>query len=102
MREVDSLLLTGKSRSASLKRKEVWFREPKNLEGESRLTDPTDSGVSIAVRDPRWEIEIADGSHRLIDYPYGWAPHQIMTWVGMERYGFQEDAQRLAYRWIYM
>jgi neutral trehalase len=37
-----------------------------------------------------------------VDYPYGWAPHQIMTWVGMERYGFQEDAQRLAYRWIYM
>jgi alpha,alpha-trehalase len=37
-----------------------------------------------------------------LDYPYGWAPHQIMTWVGMERYGYQEDAQRLAYRWIFM
>ena len=25
-----------------------------------------------------------------------------MTWVGLERYGYLEDAQRLAYRWIYM
>jgi neutral trehalase len=25
-----------------------------------------------------------------------------MTWVGLERYGYLEDAQRLAYRWVYM
>jgi len=25
-----------------------------------------------------------------------------MTWVGMERYGYLEDAQRLAYRFLYM
>ena len=25
-----------------------------------------------------------------------------MTWVGLERYGYLEEAQRLAYRWIYM
>ena len=25
-----------------------------------------------------------------------------MTWVGLERYGYLEDAQRLAYRWLYM
>lgn len=29
-------------------------------------------------------------------------PHQIMTWVGLERYGYLEEAQRLAYRWLYM
>ena len=29
-------------------------------------------------------------------------PHQIMAWVGLERYGYLEEAQRLAYRWIYM
>lgn len=29
-------------------------------------------------------------------------PHQIMTWVGLERYGYLEDAQRLAYRFLYM
>ena len=25
-----------------------------------------------------------------------------MTWVGLERYGYIEDAQRLAYRFLYM
>lgn len=33
---------------------------------------------------------------------YAWPPHQIMAWVGFERYGRLEDAQRLAYRWLYM
>lgn len=25
-----------------------------------------------------------------------------MTWVGLERYGYLEDAQRLSYRFLYM
>lgn len=25
-----------------------------------------------------------------------------MAWVGLERYGYLEDAQRLAYRFLYM
>ena len=29
-------------------------------------------------------------------------PHQIMAWVGLERYGYLDDAQRLAYRFLYM
>jgi alpha,alpha-trehalase len=36
------------------------------------------------------------------DYPYGWAPHQVLAWMGLVRYGFQELAQRLAYRWLLM
>lgn len=31
-----------------------------------------------------------------------WAPHQIMTWKAMERYGYKVEANRLAYRWCYM
>ncbi|KAF9000656.1 alpha,alpha-trehalase-neutral trehalase [Cyathus striatus] len=33
---------------------------------------------------------------------YDRPPHQIMTWVGLERYGYLEEAQRLAYRFLYM
>ena len=33
---------------------------------------------------------------------YAWPPHQIMAWVGLERYGYLEDAQRLTYRFLYM
>ncbi|KAI9771407.1 MAG: alpha,alpha-trehalase nth1 [Geoglossum umbratile] len=36
------------------------------------------------------------------DYPFGWAPHQILAWDGLIRYGFQEEAERLAYRWLFM
>ena len=35
------------------------------------------------------------------DYPYGWAPHQMLIWRGMQNYGFTSIARRLAYRWIF-
>lgn len=36
------------------------------------------------------------------DYPNGWAPHQILIWTALQNYGFNEQAQQLAYRWLYM
>lgn len=35
-------------------------------------------------------------------YPAAWPPHQMLAWCGLERYGYAQDAQRLAYRWLYM
>ena len=35
------------------------------------------------------------------DYPYGWPPHQMLAWEGLQNYGFDNVAQRLAYRWLY-
>lgn len=35
------------------------------------------------------------------DYPYGWAPHQMLAWEGLAHYGLDADATRLAYRWLY-
>ncbi|KAI8615232.1 glycoside hydrolase [Chytriomyces sp. MP71] len=35
------------------------------------------------------------------DYPYGWAPHQMLAWKGLENYNRTHDARRLAYRWLY-
>ncbi|KAF1809770.1 neutral trehalase [Eremomyces bilateralis CBS 781.70] len=43
-----------------------------------------------------------DRPNRQWDYPFGWAPQQMLAWVGFERYGYYEEAQRLAYRWCYM
>jgi alpha,alpha-trehalase len=43
-----------------------------------------------------------DRPNRQWDYPYGWAPQQILAWVGLQRYGYEAEAQRLAYRWLYM
>ncbi|KAL3477139.1 trehalase-domain-containing protein [Aspergillus californicus] len=43
-----------------------------------------------------------DRPTRQWDYPYGWAPQQMLAWTGLLRYGYQEDAERLAYKWLYM
>ncbi|KAK5169241.1 hypothetical protein LTR04_006034 [Oleoguttula sp. CCFEE 6159] len=43
-----------------------------------------------------------DRPNRQWDYPFGWAPQQILAWTGLMRFGYEADAQRLAYRWIYM
>ena len=36
------------------------------------------------------------------DFPYGWAPHQMLAWDGLRRYGYTEEAERLCYRWLSM
>ncbi|KAL7424074.1 alpha,alpha-trehalase nth1 [Cryptotrichosporon argae] len=58
-------------------------------------------GLVSGTEESRGLISL-DRPNRQWDYPYGWPPHQIMAWVGLERYGFLDDAARLAYRWIYM
>ena len=35
------------------------------------------------------------------DYPFGWAPHQMLAWRAFSNYGLNTDAARLAYRWLY-
>ena len=35
------------------------------------------------------------------DYPFGWAPHQILVWFALHRYHYDELAGDLAYRWLY-
>ncbi|MCX2837195.1 trehalase family glycosidase [Salinimicrobium sp. MT39] len=36
------------------------------------------------------------------DYPYGWAPHQMLLWQGLLDYGYEEEAYELIYRWLWM
>jgi alpha,alpha-trehalase len=40
--------------------------------------------------------------NRQWDFPYGWAPQQMLAWAGLLRFGYQEEAERLAYKWLYM
>ncbi|KAJ2900209.1 alpha,alpha-trehalase nth1 [Coemansia aciculifera] len=39
--------------------------------------------------------------NRQWDYPYGWAPHQMLAWSGLYSYGYASVARRLAYRWLF-
>jgi alpha,alpha-trehalase len=34
------------------------------------------------------------------DLPYGWAPTQYLAVEGLRRYGFNDDANRLAYKFL--
>ena len=36
------------------------------------------------------------------DLPYGWAPTQLLAIEGLRRYGFNEDANRLSYKFLSM
>ena len=36
------------------------------------------------------------------DHPFGWAPHQMLIWMGLKNYNFNEIAQRLIYKWLYL
>ncbi|KAF2726209.1 glycoside hydrolase family 37 protein [Polychaeton citri CBS 116435] len=58
-------------------------------------------GLVAGTVESRGEVSM-NRPNRQWDYPFGWAPHQILAWVGLQRFGFEEEAQRLAYRWIYM
>ncbi|KAI9708336.1 MAG: alpha,alpha-trehalase nth1 [Bogoriella megaspora] len=40
--------------------------------------------------------------NRQWDYPFGWAPQQMLAWTGLLRFGYEAEAQRLAYKWLYM
>jgi len=34
------------------------------------------------------------------DYPYGWAPVQLLAIQGLRRYGFNAEADRLSYKFL--
>ncbi|MFQ5505722.1 MAG: trehalase family glycosidase, partial [Planctomycetota bacterium] len=53
-------------------------------------------GLAASAADSR-----GASSGRQWDWPNGWAPHQILAWVGLARHGFDQDAERLIYRWLY-
>ncbi|KAL8954019.1 MAG: hypothetical protein Q9222_000141 [Ikaeria aurantiellina] len=58
-------------------------------------------GLSSTSKETRGTVSEANPQKQW-DYPYGWAPHQVLAWDGLRRYGFHEEANRLMYRWLHM
>ncbi|PTL81052.1 trehalase [Vitiosangium sp. GDMCC 1.1324] len=58
-----------------------------------------DGGLSSSTRASR---EAAGGEALQWDWPFGWAPHQIIAVEGLRRYGFHAEADAVAYRWLSM
>jgi len=57
-------------------------------------------GIAASSEESRGPLS-AERKARQWDYPYGWAPHQMLIWKGMEKYGYGSIGRRLAYRWLY-
>ena len=58
-------------------------------------------GLSTSTERSRGPIN-DDNPSRQWDYPYGWAPHQMLAWDGLKKYGYHEEAERLIYKWLHM
>lgn len=43
-----------------------------------------------------------DGPQRQWDYPFGWAPHQMLLWEGLLKYKFFNKVQEMVYRWLWL
>jgi alpha,alpha-trehalase len=62
-----------------------------SLEGAARakVVVITETGVETRTVERQWE------------YPNGWAPHQMLAWAGLRKHGFELDAKRLSYEWLF-
>ncbi|EOD43195.1 putative neutral trehalase protein [Neofusicoccum parvum] len=58
-------------------------------------------GLVSGTEKSRGEVGL-ERPNRQWDYPFGWAPQQMLAWVGLQRFGYEAEAQRLAYKWCYM
>lgn len=58
-------------------------------------------GLVSGSEESRGKISL-ERPNRQWDYPYGWAPQQMLAWAGLLRYGYQEETENLAYKWLYM
>lgn len=58
-------------------------------------------GLVSGTERSRGELGVSKPS-RQWDYPYAWAPHQMLAWEGLKRYNMGNIAQRLSYRWCYL
>ena len=43
-----------------------------------------------------------EAPQRQWDYPFGWAPHQMLLWEGLINYSYLDKAQEMVYRWLWL
>jgi alpha,alpha-trehalase len=84
------LLNAGNSTDRERAKRMVSYAREKLEQRAGLAASAEESVASARMRDQRqW------------DYPYGWAPHQMLVWQGLKNYGFTNEAAQLAYRWLY-
>ncbi len=58
-------------------------------------------GIVSTTKKSRGEVS-ENNPQRQWDYPFGWAPHQMMIWRGLLQYEYYDETQELVYRWLWM
>ncbi|KKY18422.1 putative neutral trehalase [Phaeomoniella chlamydospora] len=58
-------------------------------------------GILSGTEKSRGQISLSR-PNRQWDYPFGWAPQQILAWGGLIKYGYDDVAEALAYKWVFM
>jgi alpha,alpha-trehalase len=91
----------------------LWACYPNNQETKILTQDQAGKFIAIALahlEDKGGILSSAEvskqnhglkGIDRQWDYPYGWAPHQMLVWVGFHNYGYIKLADRIIYKWLY-
>ncbi len=72
-----------------------------SLFSKALLFFETKGGIVSTTKTSRGPIS-SDRPQRQWDYPFGWAPHQMIFWQGCLNYNQAELAHRLVYKWLYM
>jgi len=82
----------------------------------AKLCSPEQAEILVKKALPRFKMKggIAGSSKKSIenvpvdapvrqwDYPFGWAPHQLFLWKGLLNYGYNDEAQEMVYRWLWL
>ena len=58
-------------------------------------------GLVSGTEESRGKVGL-DRPNRQWDYPFGWAPQQILAWGGFKNYYYREELERICYKWLYM
>lgn len=74
--------------------------QAQRIVSETRQRFEVIGGLVSGTEESRGKVGL-DRPNRQWDFPMGWAPHQMLAWVGCAKYGMVDIAERFAYRWLY-
>ena len=84
----------------------LWAKIPSEEKAEKMvknlMRDLKAKGGILASAKASVENTATSEVQRQWDYPYGWAPHQMLLWQGLLNYGYEQEAFELIYRWLWM
>ncbi|KAI5160234.1 alpha,alpha-trehalase [Nematocida ausubeli] len=82
------------TRAAEEKKAEILVQGLGDLIGAGGIFTGTEESCAVGAEKSE--------TQKQWDYPYGWAPHQMLGWIGLVNYGHADLAKSLALKWCTM